>query len=72
MVLEQMNYLYQNPHYLNYLRYNPRWYKILHYNPDAFNDFLNSKMHLTSKDRFMNFNKKLSFASSLLGYLAKK
>ena len=75
MVLEQLNYLYNNPIYLDYLRYNPHWYKILHYNPDAFADFMNeanAKMHITSKDRFIAFNKKLSFVSSLLGYLAKK
>ena len=75
MVLEQLMFCYQNPLYLNYLRYNPRWYKILYYNPDAFLDFIkeaNTHMHLTTKDRFIGFNKKLSFVSSLLGYLAKK
>lgn len=75
MVLEQLNYLYQNPHYLDFLRYNPQWYKILHYHPEFFNDFLNEaniKMHLKPRDRFVDFNKKLSFVSSLLGYLAKK
>ena len=75
MVLEHLNYLYENPHYLNYLRSNPRWYKILHYEPKLFTEFIkeaNEKMHLTRKDSLVSFNKKLSFVSSLMQYLAKK
>ena len=75
MVLKQLEYLYENPPYLNYLRYNPRWYKILHYEPSLFSDFINEanlKMHLTKKDTLKDFNKKLSFVSSLMQYLAKK
>lgn len=75
MVLEQMSYLYQNPHYLMYLRYNPRWYKILHYDSEKFQDFIkeaNINLHLTNKDRLKKWNKNLSFISSMLGYLAKK
>ena len=30
------------------------------------------KMHLTKKDSLASFNKKLSFVSSLMQYLAKK
>lgn len=68
-------YLYDNPLYLEYLRYNPRWYKILHYDPSMFDSFIseaNQKMHLTKKDSIAEFNKKLSFVSSLMQYLAKK
>lgn len=68
-------YLYDNPIYLEYLRYNPRWYKILHYDPDKFSSFIeeaNQKLHLTKKDTIIEFNKKLSFVSSLMQYLAKK
>ena len=75
MVLEQLQYLYSNPQYLEYLRYNPRWYKILYHDPDMFTEFINeanSKLHLTKKDTILDWNKKLSFASSLLQYLAKK
>ena len=70
-----MKYFYDNPVYLEYLRYNPRWYKILHYDPSQFNAFIeeaNTKLHLTKKDSIIEFNKKLSFASSLMQYLAKK
>jgi len=75
MVLEQMNYLYQNEQYLTYIRFNPKWYKILHYDPSLFSSFIeeaNEKMHLTKKDSMLDFNKKLSFVSSLMQYLAKK
>ena len=75
MVLEQLGFLYQNPLYLEYLRFHPQWYKILHYSPESFKDFLeeaNAAMHLTSKDRLVDLNKKMSFISSLIGYLAKK
>jgi hypothetical protein len=75
MVLKQLEYLYDNPLYLNYLRYNPKWYKILYYEPSMFVDFINEaneKMHLTRKDTLKDFNKKLSFVSSLMQYLAKK
>lgn len=68
-------YLYDNPMYLEYLRYNPRWYKILHYDPSMFTAFIqeaNEKLHLTKKDSMIEFNKKLSFVSSLMQYLAKK
>lgn len=68
-------YFYENPIYLEYLRYNPRWYKILHYDPtmmDSFMEEANQKMHLTKKDSIAEFNKKLSFVSSLAQYLAKK
>ena len=70
-----MKYFYDNPVYLEYLRYHPRWYKILHYDPSQFNAFIeeaNTKLHLTKKDSIIEFNKKLSFASSLMQYLAKK
>lgn len=75
MVLDILNYLYNNPIYLQYLRYHPRWYKILYYSPEYFDEFINEaniEMHLTKKDSFAQFNKKLSFVSSLLEYLAKK
>ena len=75
MVLKQLEYLYENPMYLDYLRHNPRWYKILHYEPLLFDDFIleaNEKLHLTRKDTLKDFNKKLSFVSSLMQYLAKK
>jgi hypothetical protein len=75
MVLEQLEYLYKNPHYLDYLRYNPRWYKILYHDPEMFSEFIkeaNNNLHITKKDTIKDFNKKLSFASSLLQYLAKK
>ena len=75
MVLEQLKYLYENTIYLDYLRNNPRWYKILYYNPDMFSEFINEaneKLHLTSKDNLNEFSKKLSFASTLMQYLAKK
>lgn len=75
MVLEQLQYLYNNPQYLEYLRYNPRWYKILYHDPTMFNEFINEanvKLHITKKDTIKDLNKKLSFASSLLQYLAKK
>lgn len=75
MVLKQLEYLYDNLLYLNYLRYNPKWYKILYYEPSMFVDFINEaneKMHLTRKDTLKDFNKKLSFVSSLMQYLAKK
>ena len=68
-------FLYDNPIYLEYLRYNPRWYKILHYQPEMFDSFLQEakeKLHLTKKDTIIEFNKKLSFVSSLMQYLAKK
>ena len=70
-----MKYFYDNPIYLEYLRYHPRWYKILHYDPSLFPSFIeeaNEKMHLTKKDSMLDFNKKLSFVSSLMQYLAKK
>ena len=70
-----MKYFYDNPVYLEYLRYNPRWYKILHYEPSMIKDFLleaNTNLHLTKKDSLLEFNKKLSFVSSLMQYLAKK
>ena len=75
MVLETLEFLYANPHYLNYLRNNPRWYKILYYEPKMFDEFIKEadiKMHLTKKDTLTSFNKKLSFVSSLMQYLAKK
>ena len=75
MVLEHLKFLYANPHYLTYLRNNPRWYKILHYDPKMFDEFIKEadiKMHLTKKDSLVSFNKKLSFVSSLMQYLAKK
>lgn len=68
-------YFYENPVYLEYLRYNPRWYKILHYDPSLFDSFIleaNQKLHLTKKDSIAEFNKKLSFVSALMQYLAKK
>ena len=70
-----MKYFYDNPLYLEYLRYNPRWYKILHYDQTMFDTFINEaneKMHLTKRDSLLDFNKKLSFVSSLMQYLAKK
>ena len=70
-----MKYFYDNPHYLEYLRYNPRWYKILYYEPSMLNDFIeeaNSALHLTKRDTLVDFNKKLSFVSTLMQYLAKK
>ncbi len=70
-----MKYFYDNPIYLEYLRYNPRWYKILHYDPSLFTSFINEanqKLHLTKRDSLLEFNKKLSFVSSLMQYLAKK
>lgn len=69
------DYLYNNPIYLEYLRYNPKWYKILHYNPDMLTIMIeeaNVALHLTKKDTILEFNKKLSFVSSLMQYLAKK
>jgi hypothetical protein len=75
MVLEQLEYLYKNPHYLEYLRYNPRWYKILYYDSDMLKDFINeanTNLHLRKRDTLLEFNKKLSFVSSLMQYLAKK
>lgn len=68
-------YFYEHPIYLEYLRYNPRWYKILHYDPSMFDTFIaeaNEKLHLTKKDSIAEFNKKLSFVTSLMHYLAKK
>ena len=70
-----MNYFYDNPQYLEYLRYNPRWYKILYYEPTMLEDFIqeaNNKLHLTKRDTIIDFNKKLSFVSTLMQYLAKK
>ena len=70
-----MNYFYNNPHYLEYLRYNPRWYKILYYEPTMIKDFIeeaNVALHLTKRDSLVDFNKKLSFVSTLMQYLAKK
>ena len=70
-----MKYFYDNPVYLEYLRYNPRWYKILYYDPSMLNAFLeeaNTNLHLTKRDSLLEFNKKLSFISSLMQYLAKK
>ena len=70
-----MNYFYDNPVYLEYLRYNPKWYKILYYDPDMLKDFIleaNTNLHLTKRDSLLEFNKKLSFVSSLMQYLAKK
>lgn len=70
-----MKYFYDNPHYLEYLRYNPRWYKILYYEPSMINDFIeeaNNALHLTKRDTLVDFNKKLSFVSTLMQYLAKK
>ena len=75
MVLEQLQYLYRNPNYLEYLRYNPRWYKILYHDSEMFVEFINeanTNLHLTKKDTLKDFNKKLSFASSLIQYLVKK
>lgn len=75
MVLEELNYLYQNPPLLMYLRHNPRWYKILYYAPERFNDFLleaKEKLHLTSKDTLKRWNNNLSFISKMIEYLAKK
>ena len=69
------DYLYNNPIYLEYLRYNPKWYKILHYNPDMLTIMIeeaNVALHLTKKDTILEFNKKLSFVSSLMQCLAKK
>lgn len=70
-----MNYFYDNPVYLEYLRYNPKWYKILYYDSDMLKDFIleaNTNLHLTKRDSLLEFNKKLSFVSSLMQYLAKK
>lgn len=70
-----MKYFYDNPIYLEYLRYNPKWYKILYYDPDMLKDFIteaNTTLHLTKRDSLLEFNKKLSFVSSLMQYLAKK
>ena len=70
-----MNYFYNNPHYLEYLRYHPKWYKILHYEPSMINEFIeeaNVALHLTKRDTLIDFNKKLSFVSTLMQYLAKK
>ena len=70
-----MKYFYDNPVYLEYLRYNPRWYKILYYDPSMLNAFLeeaNTNLHLTKRDSLLEINKKLSFISSLMQYLAKK
>lgn len=70
-----MKYFYNNPVYLEYLRYNPRWYKILYYDQTMLDSFIkeaNEKMHLTKRDSLLEFNKKLSFVSSLMQYLAKK
>ena len=70
-----MKFFYENPVYLEYLRYNPRWYKILYYDSTMLNDFMqeaNSNLHLTKRDSLLEFNKKLSFVSSLMQYLAKK
>ena len=70
-----MNYFYDNPIYLEYLRYNPKWYKILYYDSDMLKDFIleaNTNLHLTKRDSLLEFNKKLSFVSSLMQYLAKK
>ena len=70
-----MKYFYDNPIYLEYLIYHPRWYKILHYDPSMFNAFIeeaNKELHLTKRDSLLEFNKKLSFVSSLMQYLAKK
>ena len=75
MVLKHLEYLYANPTYLDYLRNNPRWYKILHYDPSMFEAFIeeaNRELHLTKRDSLLEFNKKLSFVSSLMQYLAKK
>ena len=69
-----MNYFYDNPIYLEYLRYNPKWYKILYYDSDMLKDFIleaNTNLHLTKRDSLLEFNKKLSFVSSLMQYLAK-
>ena len=70
-----MNYFYNNPEYLEYLRYNPKWYKILYYEPTMLKDFIeeaNISLHLTKRDTLLDFNKKLSFVSTLMQYLAKK
>ena len=70
-----MQFFYDNPIYLEYLRYHPRWYKILHYDSNMFDAFLeeaNKELHLTKRDSLLEFNKKLSFVSSLMQYLAKK
>ena len=70
-----MEFFYENPVYLEYLRYNPKWYKILYYDSNMLNDFIqeaNGKLHLTKRDSLLEFNKKLSFVSSLMQYLAKK
>ena len=68
-------FFYENPMYLDYLRYHPRWYKILYYDPTMMELFMqeaNTNLHLTKKDTIIEFNKKLSFVSSLMQYLAKK
>jgi hypothetical protein len=70
-----MKYFYDNPIYLEYLRYNPKWYKILYYDPNMLNDFIleaNTNLHLTKRDSLVEFNKKLSFVSTLMQYLVKK
>lgn len=70
-----MKYFYDNPIHLEYLRYHPRWYKILHYEPTMLPLFIeeaNRELHLTKRDSLLEFNKKLSFVSSLMQYLAKK
>ena len=70
-----MNYFYDNPVHLEYLRYHPRWYKILYYDNSMLKDFIeeaNTNLHLTKRDSLLEFNKKLSFVSSLMQYLAKK
>ena len=70
-----MQFFYKNPVYLEYLRYNPRWYKILYYDSNMLKDFINeahTNLHLTKRDTLLEFNKKLSFVSSLMQYLAKK
>jgi hypothetical protein len=70
-----MKYFYDNPIHLEYLRYHPRWYKILHYEPSMLPSVIeeaNRELHLTKRDSLLEFNKKLSFVSSLMQYLAKK
>ncbi len=70
-----MKYFYDNPLHLEYLRYHPRWYKILYHEPSMLSSFIeeaNRELHLTKRDSLLEFNKKLSFVSSLMQYLAKK
>lgn len=71
--IECFQYLYQNNELLEYLRFNPRWYKILYYDPSMFDSFLNeakTRLKIRTTDKLENIKNKVSFLSSLSGYLA--